>query len=409
MPETQNKIMWQAPWGYRESFSISVGLLFIGWLLEWFSNAPLVEIASYPTNRYMAVIWLTVGAVLFFTARKNFLVKWLSSVPAAIASVGLLALLSLFLGFFAQTPNDTSILGRLGISHMTDSWPFLIAILWVIICLEMAVLKRIRRFKWKDTWYILSHLGLLIAIIGGVFGAPEVERLVMNAFEGRTIWMAQQPDGKMKEVPVAVKLINFDIEEYPPKLAIVDNTTGKVLESMGKPQYQLMDEDTLQIWKYQIIVKKYYSMAAKVEKAYYPVETIGAAPAALITTTRNGQTTEGWTYSGSLNFQPEALKINSEHSLIMLPPEPKHYFSDAVVITPDQKRDSVRIRVNEAVKVNGWKIYQLDYDTDMGRWSNKSVLELVHDPWLPIVYIGIFMMIGGAIMLFWQGKNNSSK
>ena len=40
----------------------------------------------------------------------------------------------------------------------------------------------------------------------------------------------------------------------------------------------------------------------------------------------------------------------------------------------------------------------------MGKWSNLSVLELVKDPWLPLIYIGIFMMIAGAFYMFWMGN-----
>jgi hypothetical protein len=46
----------------------------------------------------------------------------------------------------------------------------------------------------------------------------------------------------------------------------------------------------------------------------------------------------------------------------------------------------------------------LSYNTEMGRWSNLSVLELVRDPWLPVVYLGIFLMMGGAAFLFITGK-----
>jgi hypothetical protein len=40
----------------------------------------------------------------------------------------------------------------------------------------------------------------------------------------------------------------------------------------------------------------------------------------------------------------------------------------------------------------------------MGRWSNLSVLELVRYPWLPLVYLGIFLMMAGAGFLFITGK-----
>ena len=36
----------------------------------------------------------------------------------------------------------------------------------------------------------------------------------------------------------------------------------------------------------------------------------------------------------------------------------------------------------------------------MGKWSNVSVFELVTDPWLPIVYAGIFMLLIGAVGMF---------
>ncbi len=52
------------------------------------------------------------------------------------------------------------------------------------------------------------------------------------------------------------------------------------------------------------------------------------------------------------------------------------------------------------MEIAGWKIYQLSYDESKGRWSDISVFELVRDPWLPVVYAGIIMMMLGAICLF---------
>lgn len=51
----------------------------------------------------------------------------------------------------------------------------------------------------------------------------------------------------------------------------------------------------------------------------------------------------------------------------------------------------------------------MSYDETKGKWSRMSVFELVRDPWLPIVYTGILMMIAGAIGLFLSApvKKNS--
>ncbi len=60
--------------------------------------------------------------------------------------------------------------------------------------------------------------------------------------------------------------------------------------------------------------------------------------------------------------------------------------------------------MNKPVEVEGWKIYQYGYDTQMGAMSQYSILELVSDPWLPLVYTGIYMMLAGAVCLFAFGK-----
>ena len=36
----------------------------------------------------------------------------------------------------------------------------------------------------------------------------------------------------------------------------------------------------------------------------------------------------------------------------------------------------------------------------MGRWSETSTFELVKDPWLPAVYLGIFLLLAGAVLTF---------
>ena len=57
------------------------------------------------------------------------------------------------------------------------------------------------------------------------------------------------------------------------------------------------------------------------------------------------------------------------------------------------------IGFNEPLKIDGWKVYLVDYDNERGRWSKIAVFELVRDPWLPFVYIGIFMLLAGAVCM----------
>ena len=82
---------------------------------------------------------------------------------------------------------------------------------------------------------------------------------------------------------------------------------------------------------------------------------------------------------------------------------PKRFASEIQILTKSGKNIETTVDVNKPVEVEGWKIYQYGYDTQMGAMSQISILELVSDPWLPLVYTGIYMMLAGAVCMFILG------
>ena len=82
---------------------------------------------------------------------------------------------------------------------------------------------------------------------------------------------------------------------------------------------------------------------------------------------------------------------------------PKRYASEILIQTKSGQSIEATVDVNKPVEVEGWKIYQYGYDTKMGALSQTSILELVSDPWLPLVYTGIYMMLAGAVFMFILG------
>ena len=82
---------------------------------------------------------------------------------------------------------------------------------------------------------------------------------------------------------------------------------------------------------------------------------------------------------------------------------PKRFASELQILTKSGKNIETTVDVNKPVEVEGWKIYQYGYDTQMGAMSQISILELVSDPWLPLVYTGIYMMLAGAVCMFILG------
>jgi ABC-type transport system involved in cytochrome c biogenesis permease subunit len=78
---------------------------------------------------------------------------------------------------------------------------------------------------------------------------------------------------------------------------------------------------------------------------------------------------------------------------------PKRFASEIQILTKSGKNIETIVDVNKPYEVDGWKIYQYGYDTQMGAQSQISIFELVRDPWLPWVYVGFYMMLAGAVLL----------
>ena len=101
---------------------------------------------------------------------------------------------------------------------------------------------------------------------------------------------------------------------------------------------------------------------------------------------------------------PRQLTLDINHQLVMTRPEPAKYSSEIILNSPGEAGLAVTLEVNKPYSIKGWKLYQLSYDDSMGRWSSLSVIEAVRDPWLPLVYTGIFLLLAGAAYLFWVGR-----
>ena len=88
---------------------------------------------------------------------------------------------------------------------------------------------------------------------------------------------------------------------------------------------------------------------------------------------------------------------------------PRRFASQIEILTQSGKKYQATVDVNKPAEVEGWKIYQYGYDTQAGAQSSISILELVSDPWLPYVYIGIFMMLGGGLLMFITGMRRKEE
>ncbi|MCD8101679.1 MAG: hypothetical protein LUE26_03775 [Alistipes sp.] len=291
---------------------------------------------------------------------------------------------------------------------------------------------------------------------------------------GGVEWRVQGPHGQPVELPVAVRLNGFDIEEYPPALAVMDRGTGGLLPE-GRPGYlQLADGDRAVIDGREITVTRYIHHAVPDGRGGYREAVMPAsAPAAEVRVrdaagtgigigteydavagagagagnsagagvngvgvgsgngvgTGAGTGTEsgagfgagsdfgagagagagsavvtGWVSYGSAAQPAAALDIGGGYSVVMTRPEPRRFISDVEAFTPDGRSVAGLLEVNRPLRLGHWRLYQYGYDTQAGRMSQYSVIELVYDPWAVPVYVGIILLGAGSVCMLWSGR-----
>jgi hypothetical protein len=89
------------------------------------------------------------------------------------------------------------------------------------------------------------------------------------------------------------------------------------------------------------------------------------------------------------------------------PGAPKRFAAEATVLRHNQNFEDVRIEVNRPLRRDGWTLYLTNYDLSPNGQTDQCLIEAVRDPWLPAVYTGIFLMLGGAVAMLFRNPFDS--
>lgn len=402
----KRKSLWLSPWGYSESLLIAFGIILIGFALEIAVDSSKFGSIIFPQNLFLGVLFIVLTLAIYFLIRKKKSLKFLVGIPVSIGAIAALSFLVILMGLTPQMPIiENNFVRMLGLNRLTTSLPFLFINFYLLFVLGLVIIRKITIFRLKDWGFMCSHLGLWITIFAAGLGSGDLQRLKMDLHENQIEARAYDDTGKLYELPLAIKLNDFKIDEFNPKLAVVDNSTGLLYEASKPSMIMIEDSLSCQLHDWEIHIDEFFTTSGRAGDRYYSLSDLGAAPAAkirLIAQTKD--TLSGWISCGSFNRPHESLKIDDRFSLLMTVPEAKRFSSDVTIFTPSGKKYEQSLEVNKSFSVNGWKIYQLSYDEKMGIYSTKSIVELVKDPWQIYVYIGVFMMLLGSAYLFWRGS-----
>ncbi|HBG41652.1 MAG TPA: hypothetical protein DDW85_09590 [Porphyromonadaceae bacterium] len=405
----------EQPWGYAEGFIAAGGVAFAGLLLQIINRNIDPAAFAWPVNVILGIAFVAGIICAHIFGRNNRLIRWLSSVRASVPAIAVLLFVVIIMGLTPQFAGHVpeahlprNAVGLLGWYRMTTSWMFALVCLYLLFLLGLTMLRRTRsRASWRDIGFYLNHAGLFLALFGGMLEGGDMERLTMTVREGATEWRASDKAGNVRQLPLAIELDTFTIEEYPPKLVVIDNRTGKMLPE-GRPDTYLFDGigKTASLAGNTVEILEYLPDAAIVRDSsivnVVPMKTEGAAVAIKVRVTNPSlpQPVEGWVSNGSYLFPYHVLYIDEATSVAMPMQEVKRYTSKVTVFTEKGHTKKAAIEVNKPLSVEDWMIYQYSYDEKMGKYSDTSVFELIRDPWLKVVYTGIFMLLAGALFLF---------
>ena len=416
--EHSSRKIWEQPWGYPEGFLVATGICLSGCILQLSAGSVEPALFAFPVNSIIGALFVAGLLAAHFMANRRRIVSWLTGVTATIPALVVLLLLSVVLGLIPQFPQRAthepplpSLFTSLGWHQMTTSWPFLLVSFYTLAILGLTILRRTaQNQQWRDIGFYLNHLGLFLALLGGILGSADMERYTLTVQEGAVEWRSKNNTGEIKELSLAIQLDSFLIEEYPPGLVIIENETGKMLPA-SRPDSYLFEGvgKTIQLAGCTVEITDYLPHAAVFSDSAFtnvvPMLMEGAAEAIKVKVSKPGlsQPVEGWVSNGSYLFPHRVLQIDAATSVAMPQQEVRKYSSYVTVYTKEGLTRQAVIRVNNPLSVDDWMIYQYSYDDSKGKYADTSVFELVRDPWLKVVYTGFFLMLAGALFLFIAG------
>ena len=417
--EKSKRKLFQGAWQYKEGFVISLLLILLGIFIGFITKKP-INFPEFPLNLSISVSYSLLIIVLYKFERDHKIIKWLSSIPAAVTSTVLLAVTSALLGIIPQA--DPGIILKddfwfnIGFKHLSTSWLLGFTYVFFLTSLGFATIKIAYPFKLKRLGTLLSHLGLYIIILAGVAGSSDAKRtyFVLNNEAPPTNIVKDFFSDKQYKLPFKLQLVKFDISEYNPKIVLVEKKTNKLLMPESNQHFIIHKNDEEKFSDWKIKIKTFYKYAYPSDSLYQNFTSTNAfasLPAAEVEVYDKNDSIikSAWITCGNFAWSRKDIDVNTMYYFAMLQPEAKEYSSKVKAYLPDGNTEEFSLTVNGPKVVDGWKLYQTSYNEQMGKWSDYSIIEAGKDPWLPVVYSGIFLLIAGALYLFWLGSITSKK
>jgi hypothetical protein len=176
---------------------IVVAVALLSFVLEVTIGSFPYQLFSFPLNILTLILWLILIVYLYGRRKESRLAKFMLSRSATWLSISLMALIGIVLGL-QRTPSSTA-------------WPVVVAILFVLTHLAFVILRGWRNSSGIRLRFILTHVGLWLALGAGFWGAPDREQLRV-AIDSNAVTKAYTMQGGVRSLPYELRLEKLTVE-----------------------------------------------------------------------------------------------------------------------------------------------------------------------------------------------------
>lgn len=224
----------------KRSVLIVLTIFITGLLIQAFAGYFPAEAFAFPIN--VAVLFAALAGLWVLWREKpgGAVCRWLASGNASIALIAAFLICCLILGMKMQDADAASFPG---FGNVRRTWWFILISIALMSNLFVVILSR----RKKGIRFILNHIGVLLALIGCFFGAPDhtVSRAIVS---GEAVHEAVGENGEIVPLPAAMKLDGFNVEldqrgNVRNYMALIDVDGKKVELRVNHPYRISISED----------------------------------------------------------------------------------------------------------------------------------------------------------------------
>lgn len=256
---------------------------------------------------------------------------------------------------------------------------------------------------------LLMHLGCILILLGGMWGSKaghvvqrqifSIDKVVRGQLKMKIGDQAPKSrievqDGNgVRELPFAVRLKGFRMEYYDPGEVIIRNREGRVWRLSAKPgeQVSLGKLGRLTVQK----AFGNFKLRAEGDKQVPYDAPGGSNPAVQVQVERpDGTATAGYIFEYFDPIFTEAIGFDLTYRRAV-----KDYISEVEVVEDGKVVAAKAVEVNHPLHYGGYHFYQHSLDEDAA--GQYTILLVVSDSGLNVVYGGYVMLIAGVFWHFW--------